>query len=75
MPIQTTLEPSSILASLVLVVVVLAVHAILATRAWADLENHGGRLRIYTTQTWQWLIIVAGIVGPLAWFAFGRPDS
>jgi hypothetical protein len=75
MPIQTTLEPSSVLASLVVVAVVLALHAFLATQAWADLQDHGGRVRIYTTRTWQWLIVVAGIVGPLAYFAFGRTDG
>lgn len=75
MPIQTAFEPSSLLASLVVVAVVLGLHAVLATRAWADLRAHDGRVRTATTETWQWLIVVAGVIGPLAYFAFGRSDG
>jgi hypothetical protein len=72
MPIRTAVEPASLVASLIVVAVVLGLHALLATRAWADLRAHGGRVRSSTTETWQWLIVVVGIVGPLAYFAFGR---
>lgn len=75
MPIRTSLQPSSLLASLAVVAAVLGIHAFLATRAWADLQEHGGRVRSYTTDTWRWLILVVGIVGPLAYFAFGRIDG
>ena len=68
-------DPSRALAALFVLLAVLGLHGLLAIRALANLAANNGRVRSYTTDTWRTLIILAGIVGPLAYFAFGSLDG
>jgi hypothetical protein len=69
---QHTFSPGQAIAALVVLAVVLAIHYQLATRALADLGQPGRRVRTWTRQTWTVVIILCGIIGPLAYFSFGR---
>jgi hypothetical protein len=60
------------LVPLILLVAVVIVHAYLAVNALADLNLPGRRVRLYPPQTWRVLILIAAIVGPLAYFSIGR---
>jgi len=75
MPTPQPFELSRALAALAVLLVILTIHGLLATRALANLVANEGRVRSYTTDAWRVLIILAGIVGPLAYFWFGSIDG
>ena len=74
MPIRDAPDLPSALAGLIVLVVVLGIHADLGRRAVADLGREDVEARTWSKQTWFLVIVLAAIVGPLAWFAFGRNE-
>jgi uncharacterized membrane protein YkvI len=70
-----TLDLTRAVAGLVVLVVVLLLHGVVATRALGNLAANDGRVRTYTAQTWRILIIIVAVIGPLAYFAFGSLDE
>jgi hypothetical protein len=75
MPLQRPFEPAQAFLSLLVVVLVLAVHLVMATRALNDLWRADRRVRGYSKQVWAILITVVGIIGPAAYFWIGRDDA
>ncbi|HET7029998.1 MAG TPA: PLDc N-terminal domain-containing protein [Candidatus Limnocylindrales bacterium] len=74
MPTERAAEPASALAGLAVLLVVLAIHLVLARRAVRDLARDDVRARNASKQTWFIVIVLAAIVGPIAWFQVGRED-
>ena len=75
MPVAREPDPATLIAALVTAGVLLSAHAWLAVRALRDLDAARGRCRVYPEATWRLLIVLVGIVGPLAYLAFGRDDA
>jgi len=75
MPIRRSFDLARALPPLLVLLAVLAVHWVLATRAIADLAGNAGRVRTATAQAWRTVIIIAAVVGPLAYFAYGSLDG
>ena len=74
MPTSRPPDPASALALLAILLAVLAIHAWLARRAVADLGRDDVESRSWSKRTWFLVIVLAAIVGPLAWFAWGREE-
>ena len=74
MPFSRTVDPSAALAALAVFAVIVAIHVPLALRALADLREDR-RLEPSARQRWLIVITIVGIIGPLAWFAFGRDQG
>src|SRR5690349_20009713 len=73
MPTARTLDPASVLASLAVVAIVLAIHLPLARAALADLARRDDReLRIYPRRGWSIVIGIVLIVGPALYLQLGR---
>lgn len=74
MTAQRAFDPAQALVALAILGVALAIHYVLASRALADLQRPDRRVRTWSKDAWMVVIIVVGLVGPLAYFAFGRDD-
>jgi hypothetical protein len=74
MPVSRAVDPASMLAAFAVFAVILAIHIPLALRAMADLRENRG-VEPSARRTWSIVITLVGIVGPLAWFAFGRDQA
>jgi hypothetical protein len=72
MPQQHVLEPAQAVVSIAIVLIVLLIHVVLASRALADLWRDDRLVRLYPKQTWALVITLVGIIGPVAYFSFGR---
>lgn len=75
MPQQHVLEPAQAVVSIAVVAIVLLIHTVLASRALADLRRDDRRVRGYTKQTWAMVIVLVGIIGPVAYWSFGRDEG
>lgn len=55
--------------------VILAIHLFLMSRALEDLNRPGRQVRSYDRTVWAFVIAFVGIIGPIAYFYYGREDS
>jgi hypothetical protein len=75
MPIQSRPDITQAIAALVGLLALLAIHIVLARQAVADLTRDDRRVRIWSKQAWFVVITLAAIIGPVAYFSFGREDG
>jgi hypothetical protein len=74
MPTESAPDPASLVAGVAVLVVVLAVHFVLARSAVADLARDDVRARSGSKQAWFVVIVIVAVLGPLAWYWAGRED-
>jgi hypothetical protein len=72
MLIERSPDLGQALAGLAVLLAILVIHVPLARRALADLARDDVGVRTGTKRSWFLVIVLAGIVGPLAWFQYGR---
>jgi hypothetical protein len=72
MPIQRSADLFQAAAALVVLLIFLTIHLFLVRRALADLSRPDRHVRTWTKQAWAVWIVLAAVVGPLAYFQFGR---
>jgi hypothetical protein len=75
MPIQSQPDVAQAIAALVGILALLAIHIVLARRAVTDLARDDRRVRIFSKQAWFIVITLAAIIGPVAYFSYGREDG
>ena len=75
MPIQSQPDMAQAIAALIVVLVLLAIHIPLARRALTDLAREDSRVLIWSKGAWFVVITLVAIVGPLAYFSYGREDG
>jgi hypothetical protein len=75
MPIQNRPDMAQPIAALVGLLALLAIHIVLARQAVADLGRDDRRVRVFSKQAWFVVITLAAIIGPVAYFSFGREEG
>ena len=75
MPIQRQSEMAQAIAALIVVLVLFAIHIPLARRAITDLARDESRVRTWSKQAWFVVITLVVIIGPVAYFSFGREED